>query len=177
MHGLLAAGTDIWVREVARKTLGQRHVPATVSLPSAFLRVYLTVSLVFPFLDVLLSRPIFVSLNVQLVGDNAHNGSAELLSLGWDRSSYQVMPDTSPPVVTKYHCLRRSQLRKFLLFIALACSVRITNAITWAFLFPPLLWQLRGNVALLRTFITNTVATMYVHRHLFNVPLTYGTDV
>jgi hypothetical protein len=33
MHGLLAAGTDIWVREVARKTLGQRYVPATVRYP------------------------------------------------------------------------------------------------------------------------------------------------
>ena len=32
MHGLLAAWTDISVREVARKTLGQKYVPATVSL-------------------------------------------------------------------------------------------------------------------------------------------------
>ena len=139
--------------------------------------MYLTASLVFPFLDVLLSRHIFVSLNVKLVGDNAHNGCAELLSLGCDRSSYQVMPDTITFRCDKVSFLRRLQIRKFLLFVALACSVRITNAITWAFLFPPLLWQLRGNVALLRTFITNTVATMYVHQHLFNVPLTYGTDV
>ena len=139
--------------------------------------MYLTVSLVFPFFDVLLSRHILVSLNVQLVGDDTYNGSTELLSLGCNRSSYQVIPDTSPPVVTRYHCLRRSQLRKFLVFVALACSVRITSAITWTFLFPPLLWQLRGNAALLRMFITNTAATMYVHNHLFNVPLTYGTDV
>jgi hypothetical protein len=87
------------------------------------------------------------------------------------------IPGPSPPVVTRYHCLRRSQLRKFLVFVALACSVRITSAVTWAVLFPPLLWQLRGNAALLRMFITNAVATMYVHRHLFNARLTYGTVV
>jgi hypothetical protein len=87
------------------------------------------------------------------------------------------IPDTSPPVVTRYYCLRRSRLRKFLVFVALACSVRITSAITWAFLFPPLLWQLRGNAALLRMFITNTVATMYVHKPPFNAPFTYRTDV
>ena len=103
MHGLLAAGTDIWVREVARKTLGQRYVPATVSFSlSMFLRMYLTVSLVFPFIDVLLSRYILVSLNVQLVGDDTYNGSTELLSLGCDRSSYQVIP-ASPSAVTRYH--------------------------------------------------------------------------
>ena len=56
----------------------------------------------------------------------------------------------------------RSQLRKFLLFVALACSVRITSAITWAFLFPPLLWQLCRNRMLLRAFITDTIITAYV---------------
>lgn len=38
MHGLLAAGTDISVRELARKTLGQRYVPATVSFGLSALR-------------------------------------------------------------------------------------------------------------------------------------------
>src|SRR5712691_2804654 len=32
VHGLIAAGTDIWVRELSRKTLGQSYVPATVSV-------------------------------------------------------------------------------------------------------------------------------------------------
>jgi GPI mannosyltransferase 3 len=32
LHGLLASGTDIWARELSRKTLGLRHVPATVSM-------------------------------------------------------------------------------------------------------------------------------------------------
>ena len=32
LHGLMAAGTDIWVLELCRKTLGQNYVPATVSV-------------------------------------------------------------------------------------------------------------------------------------------------
>jgi len=32
LHGLMAAGTDIWVWELSRKTLGQSYVPATVSV-------------------------------------------------------------------------------------------------------------------------------------------------
>jgi len=28
----MAAGTDVWVRELSRKTLGQSYVPATVSV-------------------------------------------------------------------------------------------------------------------------------------------------
>ena len=31
LHGLIAAGTDIWVLELSRKALGERYLPATVS--------------------------------------------------------------------------------------------------------------------------------------------------
>ena len=87
------------------------------------------------------------------------------------------IPNTLPPVVIGHYCLHRSQLRKFLVFVALACSIRVTSAITWAFLFPLLMLQLRGNAALLRLFIIDTVATMYVHTRLLNASLTYDTDV
>ncbi|KAF8273654.1 glycosyltransferase family 22 protein [Lactarius quietus] len=128
MHGLLAAGTDIWVREVARKTLGQRYVPATFFL-----------SLTALFHAISLSRSISNSLETTLT-------TAALSYYPWDAA---VIPT-------------RSQLRKFLVFVALACSIRITSAITWVFLFPPLLWQLRGNTALLRRFIIDIVATIFV---------------
>ena len=36
LHGLMAAGTDIWVQELSRKTLGQSHVPATVSVAPTY---------------------------------------------------------------------------------------------------------------------------------------------
>jgi GPI mannosyltransferase 3 len=47
-------------------------------------------------------------------------------------------------------------------FVALACSVRVTSAITWAFLIPPLLWQLAQKPALLRAFITEAIFTACV---------------
>jgi len=64
------------------------------------------------------------------------------------------------------HDSHRSQLRKFLLFAALACSVRVTSAITWAFLFPALSWQLSHNRALLRVFIIATMSMAYVFGRL-----------
>ena len=39
LHGLLAAGTDIWVCELSRKTLGQSYVPATVSVAHLLLAI------------------------------------------------------------------------------------------------------------------------------------------
>jgi hypothetical protein len=65
----------------------------------------------------------------------------------------------------------RSQLRHFLLFVALACSIRITSVITWAFLFPPLFWQLSRNPTLLRAFITDTISAAYVYERLSLHPI------
>ncbi len=68
---------------------------------------------------------------------------------------------------------RRSQLRRFLVFAALACSVRITSAITWVFLFPPLLSQLSRNRTLLRAFITDAISTAYVYERLLYTLFTH----
>ncbi|KAJ3810838.1 glycosyltransferase family 22 protein [Lentinula lateritia] len=43
----------------------------------------------------------------------------------------------------------RSDIQKMLFFAAMACSVRITNAIIWAFLLPSLFWRMRSNSKLL----------------------------
>jgi len=42
--------------------------------------------------------------------------------------------------------------RKSLLFIALACSIRLTSVITWVFLFSPLLWRLVQNHVIARIY-------------------------
>src|SRR6267142_1951411 len=65
----------------------------------------------------------------------------------------------------------RSQLRHLLLFVALACSIRITSVITWAFLFPPLFWQLSRNPILLRAFIADTISAVYVYGRLSLHPI------
>ncbi|KAI0298890.1 glycosyltransferase family 22 protein [Russula brevipes] len=128
LHGLLAAGTDIWVRELSRKTLGQRYVPATFFL-----------SLTSFFHALSLSRSMSNSLETTLT-------TIALCYYPWDSS---VLPS-------------RSKLRRFLLFSALACSIRVTSAITWAFLIPYLLWQLRQTPTLLRAFIADTLSTVCV---------------
>ena len=84
-------------------------------------------------------------------------GMPDILSLGFRK--------TSDP--------RRSQLRKFLFFVALACSIRITSAVTWVFLFGHLLWQLRLNPALLRAFIADAISTVYVYERLFYTLFTH----
>ncbi|KAH9986341.1 glycosyltransferase family 22 protein [Russula compacta] len=128
LHGLIAAGTDIWARELSRKVLGQRYVPATFFL-----------SLTSFFHALSLSRSMSNSLETTLT-------TIALCYYPW---GFSVLPS-------------RSQLRKFLLFVALACLIRVTSAITWAFLFACLLWQLRQNPALLRAFITDAISTVCV---------------
>jgi hypothetical protein len=91
LHGLMAAGTDIWVRELSRKTLGQSYVPATVSVDYLLLAISNTGC--FPVLslfDLLFSCAILVSIDVQLLGNDTHNYRAVLLSLGLFGSSLQV---------------------------------------------------------------------------------------
>jgi hypothetical protein len=65
LHGLLAAGTDIWVLELSRKTLGERYLPTTVSAPSLPLIVFSAQrSTVLSFLNIIFSRPLLISLHV-----------------------------------------------------------------------------------------------------------------
>ncbi|KAI0265809.1 glycosyltransferase family 22 protein [Gloeopeniophorella convolvens] len=126
LHGLLAAGTDIWIRELALRTLGQKYVAATFFL-----------SLTSFFHALSLSRSLSNSLETTLT-------TVALSYYPWD-------PTVRPA---------RSRLRKLLLFVALACSVRVTSAITWAFLFPVLLWELRRHPTLLRAFAVDTLLTV-----------------
>ena len=65
LHGLIAAGTDIWVLELSRRALGERYLPATVSklsIPLIVLRIQRPT--VLPFLNIIFSRPIIISLHV-----------------------------------------------------------------------------------------------------------------
>ena len=91
LHGVLAAGTDIWIRELSQKTLGQRHVPATVSMAHLRFAVSDTEFLqALSFFDFLLPRSVPITLNVQLFGNDLHHHRLMLLPLGHDSSSCQV---------------------------------------------------------------------------------------
>jgi hypothetical protein len=83
LHGLLASGTDIWARELSLKTLGLRHVPATVCvLHLRFPMSDIERLQVLSLLDILLSRFITISLNLQLLGNDPHDNRFVLLPLG-----------------------------------------------------------------------------------------------
>ncbi|KAJ3801502.1 glycosyltransferase family 22 protein [Lentinula aff. detonsa] len=56
--------------------------------------------------------------------------------------AFYPLSDSSTPQI-------RSDIKTMLIFAAMACSVRITNAVIWAFLIPILLWRMRSNVQLL----------------------------
>jgi phosphatidylinositol glycan class B len=89
LHGLMAAGTDIWVRELSRKTLGQSYVPATVRVAHLLLALSNTgCSPVLSLFDVLFSCTILVSLDVQLLRNDTHNCRDVLLSMGLFCSSH-----------------------------------------------------------------------------------------
>ncbi|VDB82731.1 unnamed protein product [Peniophora sp. CBMAI 1063] len=113
LHGALAAGTDVYVRELARVIVGERYVDVTYM-----------VSLLSCFHGVALSRSLSNSLETTLT-------TTALAHFPWD--SINIKP---------------WKLRRCLAFAALACMVRVTNAILWVFLAPLLLWRIRKQPSL-----------------------------
>ncbi|KAF5389872.1 hypothetical protein D9757_003579 [Collybiopsis confluens] len=62
------------------------------------------------------------------------------------------------PWTSNYTAKNKSDIRKMLLFAALACTFRITNAVIWIFLLPILLWKLRTNTKLLISTCSDIVS-------------------
>ncbi|KAL0946742.1 hypothetical protein HGRIS_012920 [Hohenbuehelia grisea] len=116
LHGAFAAATDIWLRELARKVLGPRYVSTSFWL-----------SLTSTFHALSLSRSFSNSLETSL-------STIAFSYFPWD-AGYNL----SPALIDRKH------VRKSLIFAALACGIRPTSAIIWAFLFSNLLWQMRSS--------------------------------
>lgn len=53
-------------------------------------------------------------------------------------------------------------LRKSLIFAALACAIRPTNAVIWIYLFGIVLWRLRSNTVAIYDFIFDATIVGYV---------------
>ncbi|KAF5358067.1 hypothetical protein D9756_001353 [Leucocoprinus leucothites] len=115
LHGVFATGTDIWLCELARVTLGNDYV-STVH--------FLSLSSLFHALA--LSRSLSNSLETSL-------STIAFAYYPWDASS-----KLSPQVL-----YNRQRLRKTLIFSALACMIRPTNAVIWVFLYLRLVLSLR----------------------------------
>lgn len=114
VHGCLAALTDIYVGEVARVALGHDYVSSAhfISLTSLFHALAL-------------SRSLSNSLETSL-------STIAFAYYPWDAST-----QLSPQLI-----FNRTRLRKMIAFSALACMIRPTNAVIWAFLYANLFWAI-----------------------------------
>ncbi|KZP21235.1 glycosyltransferase family 22 protein [Athelia psychrophila] len=129
LHGSLAAATDVWVRELAVKTIGEKYASVTLFL-----------SLTSLFHALSLSRSLSNSLETSLT-------TIALALFPWDPAS---------------HSFTFSDKNRFslcLLFAALACTIRPTNAIIWVYMFSYLCWHLRGRLQALAVVVGGAVVT------------------
>ncbi|KAJ3762690.1 glycosyltransferase family 22 protein [Lentinula raphanica] len=126
LHGSLAALTDIWLCKLAYRTIGERYITTALFL-----------SLTSFFHALSLSRSLSNSLETSLT-------TIALAYYPWNDHSAVLNG-------LNYGITSRSDIRKMLSFAALACSVRITNAVIWIFLLPRMLWTIRLNANLVRS--------------------------
>lgn len=103
VHGLLAAITDIGIREITRQVLNDSYVP-----------VAYFVSLTSLFHALSLSRSMSNSLETSLT-------TAALSCYPWDNARSMQVQST--------------RMRMCIVFAALACAIRPTNAIIWVYMF------------------------------------------
>lgn len=137
LHGVLAAATDIWVCEIARRCLGRQYMSTTLFL-----------SLTSFFHALSLSRSLSNSLETSLT-------TVALAYYPWEADPGSISYFTSP----------RSDLTKLLTFAALACMIRPTNAILWVYLIGNLLWTMRSrrglaSAVLFQTFIIGIMSCL-----------------
>ncbi|OAX42002.1 glycosyltransferase family 22 protein [Rhizopogon vinicolor AM-OR11-026] len=121
VHGLLAAITDIAVREVTRQVLNDAFAP------TAYL-----VSLTSLFHALSLSRSMSNSLETSLT-------TAALSYYPWDVAQVQLSLLRHDILLVR----SRTRMRMCIMFAALACAIRPTNAIIWVYMFGLLLKRLR----------------------------------
>lgn len=82
LHGLFAAGTDIWLCELTANVIGERYVSSAVSEASDEGRQTLIPFAVVSVVDIVLPRPFTVSDNVKLPRDHSDNYGTKLLPMG-----------------------------------------------------------------------------------------------
>ncbi|TFK30098.1 hypothetical protein FA15DRAFT_197688 [Coprinopsis marcescibilis] len=131
LTGVLSAGTDIGIAKLARVVLGNDYVATAVFL-----------SLTSFFNALSLSRSLSNSLETSLC------------SLAFAYYPWDANPGISPHII-----YNRSNLRKVLVFSALACVVRPTNAVIWVFLYAKLLWALHKYWTLVFALVTDAAVT------------------
>ncbi|KAJ3567955.1 hypothetical protein NP233_g6034 [Leucocoprinus birnbaumii] len=146
LHGAFAAATDIWLCELARVTLGNDYV-STVHM----------LSLSSMFHALALSRSLSNSLETSL-------STIAFAYYPWDASSKlspQVLYnkyERNIPALLPTKQANRQRLRKTLIFSALACMIRPTNAVIWVLLYLNLILSLRRY----RRIITSIISEAFL---------------
>ncbi|KAF4615379.1 hypothetical protein D9613_002732 [Agrocybe pediades] len=131
VHGAFAALTDIYAGQIARQALGSNYVNTTIFLSCTSF-----------FNALALSRSLSNSLETSLT-------TIAFAYYPWDASSR-----LSPQLL-----FNRSRLRKSIIFSALACSTRPTNAVIWVFLYANLFYALRNHRRIMLAVATDMVVT------------------
>ncbi|KAF8920996.1 glycosyltransferase family 22 protein [Mucidula mucida] len=129
LHGVLAAGTDIWLCKITSKVMGQRYVSTAFFL-----------SLTSFFHALSLSRSLSNSFETTLT-------TIALSYFPWGACQ------TRSPQTPFYE----SDIRKCLTFAALACIIRPTSTVIWVFLFANLLWSSRAHRGFVLSLVMNAV--------------------
>ncbi|KAF9014040.1 glycosyltransferase family 22 protein [Cyathus striatus] len=155
VHGFLAALTDIWICELTRVVLG-----------SAYVSTALFLSLTSFFNALALSRSL------------SNSSETSLCTIAFAYYPWDASAKLSSHVMF-------NRVRWTIMFSALACMVRPTNAVIWIFLYAKLFWSLRHHqkflVALfVDIIITSTLSlltlfaidTVYYHKPTFT-PLNF----
>ncbi|KAG6837257.1 hypothetical protein H0H93_012262 [Arthromyces matolae] len=156
LHGALAALTDIWLCNIVQRWLGHRYVSPALLL---------SLSSLFHALS--LSRSLSNSLETSLT-------TIAFASFPWDASS-----DMSSQLI-----YNRDRMKTVVLFSAMACMVRPTNAVIWIYLFGRILWALRSSKRALNALLVQLVTTgptftpfNFFYTNFSSVSLFYGSNV
>ncbi|KAG2020047.1 GPI mannosyltransferase 3 [Coprinopsis cinerea AmutBmut pab1-1] len=134
VHGALSAGTDLGIVGLARAVLGNDYVSTAALL-----------SLTSFFNALSLSRTLSNSLETSLC------------SLAFAYYPWDAHPDVTPHVT-----FNKTKLRKMILFSALACVIRPTNAVIWTFLYMRLLWAYGRYRTLVASFVRDALLALTV---------------
>ncbi|KAF9484713.1 glycosyltransferase family 22 protein [Pholiota conissans] len=129
LHGCLAACTDIFMGKIARSVLGSDYISTAVFL-----------SLTSFFNAIALSRSLSNSLETSLT-------VIAFAYYPWDASS-----KLSPQLIFNRYFNSFSIYVKLIIFSALACIIRSTNAVIWLYLYANLLWSVRQHRRILYIF-------------------------
>jgi len=157
LQGLFAAITDISVYRLARRTIGERYAFMAVSNGYTF---YSTLELKLVCQSLLSFCSIFHLQALSRTLSNSVETSLTTLALSyWPLASLEtfqwVMLLYMPISAIKLWTCRNWWLP--LLSAALACMVRPTNAIIWAFVFLETSWCLRCKSAVLLRLLFHTL--------------------